>query len=155
MATRRGNQEGSITQRSDGRWMARVSHEGQRVTVYGKTRAEAQKKLRDLQRKQDQGIPLVTAQTALKDYLEQWLVDIKYRVREKTLADYTDLVRCHLIPRLGGIRLNKLAPEHVQKAWNDILKEGRSPSVVEHCHLRLSKALNDAMRRQLINGSGQ
>ena len=31
-----------------------------------------------------------------------------------------------------------------------MLKEGKSASVVEHAHLRLSKALNDAMKRQLI-----
>ena len=86
----------------------------------------------------------------LKDYLTQWLENIKHQVRPKRLADYSDLVRCHLIPRLGQVRLNKLEPEHIQKVWNDMLKEGHSPSVAEHCHLRLSKALNDAMRRQLI-----
>jgi integrase len=150
MATRRGNQEGSLTHRKDGRWMARVSHEGQRITVYDKTKEEARQKLRAPQRKQDQGLPLVTPQMLLKDYLAQWLENIKYRVRQKTLADYADLVRCHLIPRLGQVRLAKLDPEHIQKAWNTMLKEGRSPSLVEHCHLRLSKALNDAMRRQLI-----
>ena len=150
MATRRGNQEGSLTHRKDGRWMARVSHEAQRITVYGKTKEEARQKLRALQRKQDQGLPLVTSQAALGDYLVQWLENIKYRVRQKTLADYADLVRCHLTPRLGHIRLNKLGPELIQKAWNDMLKEGHSASVVEHCHLRLSKALNDAMKRNLI-----
>jgi len=33
MAKRRGNNEGSLTLRKDGRWMARVSHEGRRITV--------------------------------------------------------------------------------------------------------------------------
>jgi integrase len=150
MAKRRGNHEGSLTLRKDGLWVARISHEGKRIAVYGKTKEEARQKLRALQRKQDQGIPLVTSQMLLKDYLAQWLENIRHRVRPKTLADYEDLVRCHLIPRLGQGRLNKLEPEHIQRAWNDMLKEGRSPSLVEHCHLRLSKALNDAMRRQLI-----
>ena len=45
MATRRNNQEGSLTLRKDGRWMARVSHEGQRVTVYGQTKEEARGKI--------------------------------------------------------------------------------------------------------------
>jgi integrase len=150
MAKRRGNNEGSLTLRKDGLWVARISHEGKRIAVYGKTKDEARQKLRTLQRKQDQGLPLVTSQMLLKDYLAQWLENIKHRVRPKTHADYSDLVRCHLIPRLGQIRLNKLEPEHIQRAWNDMLKEGYSPSLVEHCHLRLSKALNDAMRRQLI-----
>ena len=150
MAKRRGNQEGSLTLRKDGLWAARVSHEGKRIAAYGKTKEEARLKLRALQRKQDQALPLVTSNILLRDYLTQWLETIKHQVRLKTLADYEVIVRCHLTPRLGQIRLNKLEPEHVQKAWNDMLKEGKSPTLVEHCHRRLSKALNDAIRRQFI-----
>jgi integrase len=150
MAQRRRNDEGSLTLRKDGLWGARVFHEGQRIAVYGKTKEEARQKLHALQRKQDQGLLLVTFQMLLKDYLVQWLENIQHRVRPKTLADYKDLVRCHLIPRLGQVRLKKLEPEHIQKAWNDMLKERRSYSLVEHCHLCLSTALNDAMRRQFI-----
>jgi integrase len=152
MAKRRGNNEGGLTLRQDGLWVARISHEGKRISVYGKTKQEARQKLRALQRKQDQGLPLVTSQMLLRDYLAQWLENIRHQVRPKTLADYEALVRCHLIPRLGQVHLNKLGPEHVQKAWNDMLKEGHSATLVKHCHMRLSKALNDAMhpQRQLI-----
>ena len=38
MATRRNNQQGLLTLRKDGRWMARVSHEGRRITVRRKER---------------------------------------------------------------------------------------------------------------------
>ena len=145
MAKRRGNQEGSLTLRKDGLWAARVSHEGKRIAAYGKTKEAARLKLRALQRKQDQALPLVSSNILLRDYLAQWLDTIRHRVRPKTLADYEAIVRCHLTPRLGHVHLGKLGPEHVQKAWNDMLREGKSPSLVEHCHMRLSKALNDAM----------
>lgn len=148
MPKRRLNQEGSLTHRKDGRWMARVSHEGQRVTVYGKTKEEARQKMKALKSRQDQGLLLVSSQMLLKDYLPLWLEEIQYDVRPKTLADYSDLVRCHIIPRLGHIRLAKLSREDVQRAWGNMLSEGHSASVVEHCHLRLSKALNDAMERK-------
>jgi integrase len=150
MATRRGNQEGSLTHRKDGRWMARVSHEGQRITVYGQTKEEARQKLRGLQRKQDQGFPLVTSQMLLKDYLPQWLQNIRRRVRPKTLVDYEVTVRRHIIPRLGHIRLAKLSPEDVDKAWAGMMRDGASVHAVEYAHRRLSKALNDAMKRNLI-----
>ncbi len=150
MAKRRGNQEGSISHRTDGRWMARVSHEGKRVTVYGKTKHEARKKLRALQRKQDENLPLVTSQTLLKDYLAQWLETIRHQVRAKTLVDYEVAIRLHIAPCLGHIRLGKLEPEHIEKAWNDMLKKGKSASVVQYAHFRLTKALDDAMKRNLI-----
>jgi integrase len=88
----------------------------------------------------------------LKDYLAQWLESIRHQVRAKTHVDvdYEVSVRLHITPRLGHIRLAKLGPEDIDKAWNDMLKEGRSASVVQYAHLRLSKALNDAMKRNLI-----
>ena len=150
MATRRGNQEGSLTHLKNGLWQARISHEGKRIAVYGKTKEEARQKLRALQRKQDQGLPLVTSQMLLKDYLAQWLESIRHQVRAKTHVDYEVSVRLHITPRLGHIRLAKLGPEDIDKAWNAMLKEGHSASVVQYAHLRLSKALNDAMKRNLV-----
>jgi integrase len=130
--------------------MGRVSHEGKRVKVYGKTKSEALKKLRALQRKQEDGLPLVTSQMLLKDYLPFWLESLRHQVRPKTHVDYEVSVRLHITPSLGHIRLAKLGPEDIDKAWNDMLKEGKSPSVVQYAHLRLSKALNEAMKRNLI-----
>ena len=150
MAKSRGNNEGSIVHRGDGRWMARLSHEGRRVTVYGQTKEEARQKLRTLQRKQDENLPLVTSQMPLKDYLTQWLDYIRHQVRPKTHVDYERAVRLHIMSRLGHIRLGKLGPEHVARAWSDMLKAGKSASVVEYCHRRLSKAMNDAMKRDLV-----
>ncbi len=147
---RRGNNEGSIYQRGDGRWAATISVEGQRISRYSKTRQEAIKKLRELQRTQDQGLPIVMAQMLLKDYLAQWLESIQHRVRPKTLVDYEVTVRRHLSPAIGHIKLGKLTPENVEKAWSAMLQDGASPSVAEYAHQRLSKALNDAMHRQLI-----
>ena len=150
MATRRGNQEGSLTLRKDGLWAARVSHEGKRIAAYGKTKEEARLKLRALQRKQDEHLPLTTSQTLLRDYLAQWLDTIRHRIRPKTLSDYEATLRLHIVPRLGHIRLGKLVPEHVERAWSDMMKAGRSADFVKYAHLRLSKALNDAMKRRLI-----
>ena len=150
MATRRGNQEGSITHRKDGRWMARVSHEGRRVTVYGRTKEEARQKLRVLQRKRDNNLPLATSKMPLKDYLAQWLETIQHQVRPKTLVDYEAAIRLHISPHLGQIRLGKLEPQHVERAYSDMLKAGKSASVVRYAHLRLTKALTDAMKRQPI-----
>jgi integrase len=149
-AGRRGNSEGTVFQRADGRWEAKVSVEGKRFSRYAKTRQEATKKLRELQRLQDQGLPVVTAQMLLKDYLAQWLESIRHRVRPKTWVDYEGAVRLHIAPALGHIKLGKLTPEHISRAWDALLNEGASAHTVEYAHRRLSKALGDALKRQLI-----
>jgi integrase len=150
MAKRRLNHEGSLTLRKDGLWCARVSHEGTRIAVYGATKEQARQKLQALQRKQFEGVPMLTSAMPLREYLLQWLASINNRVRPSTYEGYEIMVRVHITPRLGNIRLGKLGPEHISKAWETMLKEGNSASVVEHAHLRLSKALSDAVKRQLI-----
>ena len=70
----------------DGRWAATISVDGRRISRYGKTRQEAIKKLRDLHRTQDQGLPAVTSQMTLRDYLAQWLESTRHRGRPKSLC---------------------------------------------------------------------
>jgi integrase len=151
MAKRRLNGEGTIYwHKGLKRYMIQVVDAGIRRTFYATTQADAKKKLRGLQRKQDQGERLVTSGMPLKDYLDVWIESIKNRVRPSTFQGHETMVRVHLVPRLGHIRLNKLMPEHITRAWDKMIKDGKSASVVEHCHVRLSKALNDAVKRDLI-----
>ena len=51
MTQRRMNQEGSFSQRKDGRWEAKIQFNGQRYCVYGKNRTEASNKLNELKQK--------------------------------------------------------------------------------------------------------
>jgi len=88
----------------------------------------------------------MTSKMLVRDYLPQWLGSIKNRVRLKTVEDYESLFRLHVIPRIGNIRLNKLTPEDISGAWDDMLAKGKTASLVRHCHVRLVTALNDAAR---------
>ena len=127
-----------------------MSHEGRRIAAYAKTKEGARQKLRAMQRKQDQGLPLVTSTMPLRDYLEQWLASIRNRVRPSTYDRYEVIVRVHILPELGHIKLGKLSPDDINKAWEAMRSKGKSASTIRHCHLRLGKALNDAVKRQLI-----
>lgn len=125
---RRRNKEGALFQRKDGRWVARVSHDGQRTVVYGKSEAEAAQKLRKLLIRQDQGIPLVTSAMLVRDYLDQWLTGIKHRIRPGVYEAYEVIVRVHLSPALGHIKLANLAPEHIEGAWAKMLRAVAQPA---------------------------
>jgi len=60
MPGRRGNSEGSIVKRGDGRWMARFTLDnGERKTPYAKTRQEAARALAEAIRDRDKGLPIV------------------------------------------------------------------------------------------------
>lgn len=67
---RRGNQEGSITQLSDGRWQGRMTiTDGKRKAYYGRTRAEVQQKLAAALHDRDRGLPVASDRQTVGQYL--------------------------------------------------------------------------------------
>jgi integrase len=94
---KRGQGEGTIGKRSDGRWAARISTgykngKRQRRWVYGKTRRAVAMKLGQLQREQELGILSNPARVTVEQFLAQWLTDsAQPRLRPKTYASYRRL----------------------------------------------------------------
>lgn len=92
---RRGNNEGSITKRSDGRWMGQVSMpDGSRRTAYGKTRAEVQTKLLEMQKEAEKLHYLggSTRFRTLGEYLQTWLAGVAPSVKPRTAQFYQYIV---------------------------------------------------------------
>jgi integrase len=147
---RRSNGEGSIIQRKDGTWMGSLRVGGQRRYVYGKTRKEAATKLQELQREASRGTLVTPSRLTLGDYLTQWLASITPRLRSSTVAQYEIIVRVHITPTLGTVKLSALQPIHLQQLYARILAKGRSPRRAEQAHRVLHKALGDAVRLRLL-----
>ena len=83
----------------------------------------------------------------LGDYLNRWLrTEAKTRCRPKELRRREQIVRLHLVPRLGHIPLAKLAPATIEDLFAS-LGENRS---AYHVFKILRSALNHAVRTDLI-----
>lgn len=154
--SKRGNAEGSISKRRDGRWEARVSlgyadGRRQRRAFYGKSRQEVARKLGRAQRALADGLPLPSERQTLGTFLEDWLRDSAARkVRPRTLQRYGEIVGLHLAPKLGRLPLAKLTPQHVERMMNEALAAGASPQSAAHHRAVLRTALNVAMRWGLL-----
>ncbi len=154
--SRRGNNEGSIYKRTDGRWAATVNLGWQggkrkRKTFYGKTRRVVQEQLTAALRAQQQGLPMVSEHQTVELFLSRWLADsVKPRLKPRTHQSYFEIVRLHLLPSLGHISLGKLTPQQVQTLINDKLSSGLSPRRVEYIHAVLRSALSQAEKWGLI-----
>ena len=149
----RGHGEGSVYRRKDGRWTASMTLEDHsRKYFYGETRKEAYEKLQKALHEQKQGTLLVGPQQTMKDYLEYWLEEVhKSKLRIGTYRSYRGVLNCHLIPGLGHIRLQKLTPQHVQSLYSKKhTEEGLSPGRIRVIHIVLHKALNHAVRVNLV-----
>jgi integrase len=148
---RRGNNEGSITQRSDGIWQAMITlDDGKRKYFYSKLRAEVVKKMNDALHDLGKGIPLLNERQTVRDYLTVWYDGMKTQVRQSTYRRYGDFVN-HIIPVLGRYSLTKLAPQQLQVLYNKKLAEGLSPTTVHAIHAMLHRALEDALQMGLVN----
>lgn len=158
MAGKRGNNEGSITKRKDGRWMARASlPNGQRKAFYGRTRDEVAKKLTAALGDRDKGLPSLNERKTLAAYLHEWLPAVQPSVRAGTHTRYGQYVELHIIPGFGKKALARLTPAHLQAFYAKKLTEPRapkkpplSPTTVAHIHTVLHTALEQALRWGLV-----
>jgi integrase len=152
MRRKRGNNEGSIRQRADGVWEARVSlPDGRRKSLYGKTRAEVARKLTEVRRTVDQGLPVSTGRVTVAGFLTRWLEDAaRPSVRASTYAGYRNVVHNHIIPAVGRLSLEKLTPQDVQKLLNDRAAAGLSPRTVQFIRAVLRRALGQAVKWRML-----
>src|SRR5688572_17875445 len=114
MAKKRGNNEGSISRRKDGRWEARYTirtvEEGpKRKVLYGRTRAEVSAKLTKAMADRDGGVVFDAGGATVGDYLDRWLSDsVRGTVRESTYSRDKYLITNHIKPALGRLKLTNL-----------------------------------------------
>lgn len=152
---KRGNGEGSISRRKDGGWMGQyVVHtaEGRkRRTVYAKTRKEVAAKLVKALSNREDGLTFDAKNLTLGKYLDLWLEDsVQDTVRLTTYQGYERIVRLHIKPALGRIKLDKLTPVHVRGLYRERLEAGLAPRMVQLVHTTLHKALKQAVNDGLI-----
>jgi integrase len=153
---KRGQGEGSIYKRKDGRWAASVTlgYENgkfKRKTYYGKTRKDVQDQLTGALRSVQQGIPIISGRQTVGQFLDRWLNECAIQTtRPRTFEDYSVVVRKHISPALGHIPLVKLTPERVQRFLNERKASGLSGRSVQRIRAVLRIALNRAMKWGLI-----
>jgi integrase len=155
---RRGSGEGTIFKRKDGRWAGSVTvgydqaGRRRRHTVYGAKRSEVHEKLVELQNESRSGIVAEPGRVSVAQFLERWLHDsARTRLRPSTLRLYTGLVRNHINPRIGGVQLRKLGPEHVQALHSVMEQSGASPRLRQIVHNLLNHSLRQALRWGLVS----
>jgi integrase len=126
------------------------------------TRKAAEQALREFQSQLGQGTALAGDAPTVEAFLTQtWLPTTQPpHVKWKTWRDRCEVIRWYVTPRIGHIRLDRLTPADLNRAYGDLLANGRvrsqgglSPSTVNNVHRILRKALRDAVRWGLIIAS--
>jgi integrase len=154
---RRGNGEGSVYQRADGRWCATHSvgyapnGRRRRQTIFGESKEDVQNQLASVRSKMLEDAVAEPSKLRLATFLERWLEDAaRPTVRATTHASYKGVIENHIVPRIGGVMLTKLSPIHVQALYSDMEREGKSPRLRQLTHAVLRRALKQALRWGLL-----
>lgn len=158
MASRKRNPNGagSIWQRKDGRFEARVyvpQPDGtrKRKTVYGVTWEECDEKRQELVRRDRQGIPTPSRSAKLSEWLPYWLEEhIRPQRKRTTYIKYEMHVRLYLIPQLGTRRLESLTTANVRRMLKTVTAQA-SAATAKESHRVLRTALTTACREELIS----
>ena len=156
MKRRRGRGEGSIYQRSDGRWCAAITvgiaenGRPRRKVIYGRTRREAAEKMLELQ-SDPRGLQVSTSPNVkLAEYMDRWLEhDVRQSRRPTTIEGYERIVKDHINPRIGGISLKKLNSLHIEAWLSDLERSGLGASRRNRSFLVLRLALRKAVTQKL------
>jgi len=154
-ARRRGSGEGSIYRNGD-RWVACVTVEsagGKQVRRRrsARTQREAREALRDLHAEARAGVAGAKGQT-VATFLDDWLANVlpARGVSAATIANYSTVVRVHIMPAIGTRRLDQLRPEHVEALLRDMADQGKARNTIMRARSILVMALSHAERRDLV-----
>jgi integrase len=153
VARKQGNGDGTIRRREDGRWEARIIlSNGQRKSLYAKTRQEASRLMAEARQAREQGNEELSTRQTVEQYLLYWLETIKqHRIEPSTYVRCRYDVRRHLIPRLGRHQLTKLAAQHLQSFYAQELADGYAPGTVRNMHKTLHSALESAVKLGFVH----
>jgi integrase len=122
--SKRGNSEGSLYQSSDGWrgyvWCTRPDGTRYRKYVRGKTYDEARQNWVNLRDQASRG-PVSSDVPKLAEFLAYWLTEIvEPDLSPKTYEKYDMFSRLHIIPHLGGKRLDKIQVRDIRQWLNKL-----------------------------------
>src|ERR687890_1183021 len=156
VSKKRGNGEGSIYRRKDGRWVGQYTiytTTGPKYRyLYGKTRAVVADKLTKAMADRNGGLIFDAGSLRVGEYLDRWLSDsVRGTVRTSTFERHEGIIRLHIKPSLGRVGLKKLTPAHVRGLYSEKLDSGLlAPATVRKIHSTLHKALSQAVSDGIV-----
>ena len=122
----------------------------ERKTKTFELKAEASRWLKTQLNNKDKGIVTAPDKLTVAQYAKEWLRDVvEPKGQPNTYEYYEYPVRVHIIPAIGGVRLNDLRREHITKLLNE-RRERYSRRTIEVIHKTIKLILDWAVEGRLL-----
>lgn len=119
--TKRSHGDGSIQKRGESSWRLRYYVDEVRHTItFRGTKKEAETKLRGLLSDADKGAHVAPAKDTLEAWAAQWIKLKAAERQHKTVARYEDLLKKHVLPKLGDRPLQQIKPIEIQLLYAEM-----------------------------------
>src|SRR5262245_60362695 len=155
MKAKRSYGDGGIDQRGENSFRLRYCVGKQRFAVaFRGTLAEARTELRRLLRNVDAGEHVAPDKGTLADWARRWIEagapgQKKRRVGDRAVERYDQLLRTHVLPMLGGHKLQEIDAANIDKLYLSL--EGKiSQRTARHVHSVFNACLGAAVRTKKI-----
>ncbi|MEJ6952433.1 tyrosine-type recombinase/integrase [Natronospora cellulosivora (SeqCode)] len=160
----RGDGEGTIYKRKNGRWCGQITvgtnpktGKPKRRTFYGDTRKEVAKQMTEAKHKLMTGTYIEPSNIKLSDWLDKWIEGRKPSIAYSTYSNYKTMIKNHINPDIGNVKLKDLRARQVQDLLNYKLEKGKtngkgglSTRTVKYIYQTLHAALEQAIKERLI-----
>ena len=151
------NGEGYLRQRANGSWTITIylgkddrGKPRQMVRTIRGTEREAQAELARLIAERDQGVDLKPQTVTFSELMKRWL-DMKTPDLAPVVAEtYETLLRVHVEPVLGKLKLRDIKPLHIEAVKSAVLKKGRSSKSALNVFRLVNAILKQAVKWQLL-----
>jgi integrase len=105
------------------------------------------RRLKQLQRQLDDGIPLPDATMTVAQLLNSWYSDVlRHQVAPSAASNYKSVADCHIIPTLGRKLVVKLTAADVDRLISQKMDSGLSVSSVRRIRSVLAQAIDQGIR---------
>lgn len=142
---------GQIIEKSKGVWLIRIQNRlsnGKRKSLAKQirgTKNDAEKYLTAWLRDMDRGIFIEPSRQTLNEHLDEFLKIVKPRVAEQTFNGYEMMLRVHIRPKVGEMKLADIKILTVQKIYAEMQETGSSPRTIQYAHTVFSMAMKKAV----------
>ena len=134
-----------------GLWVGRITlPDGKRKVKYSKVQSDVKKWLLAKRSELRDGVLPKDDNITFSQFVASYMETAKHNLRPKTIEAYSYLIRVHIVPAIGSIKLTQLRPDHLQSFYNQKLESGLSKRTVQFMHSVIHKALDQAMRWGMV-----
>lgn len=139
----------NYTKRSDGRLVKKISLDGKSKYIYAKNPTELKQKIDSIQKAYYTN-NLNLSEITVEKWAYKWLDTYKKSNEKKTQKFYEDIIKLHIIPYIGNIKLKNLKQLDIILILNKMEEKGITKTK-NYTLQTINQILNKAVENDLIN----